>query len=125
LPELKESFASADDRSMRHGLFMPGTFAGVGLLALWVHVRFPRLEPATLRRASVHIAASIALFHFVPVTLHALAVRLAMPFAVIVGVSLVLVPAFGYVLLSWLWFLARLRDHMGSSPRGGHPVRSS
>jgi hypothetical protein len=124
-PDLKDSSAAADDHSMRHQLFMSGTFAGVGLLALWVHLRFPRLEPPTLRRASVHVAASIAVFHFVPVSLHELAVHLPMPLSVVVGVSVILVPTFGYVLLSWLWLLARLRDHMGSSPRGGHPVRSS
>jgi hypothetical protein len=98
--------------------------AGVGLLALWVHVRFPRLEPASLQRASLHVAASIVTFHFVPLGLHEMVRHLPLPLSVAVAVAGLVVPAFCYVLLSWLWLLARLRDHMGSSPRGGHPARS-
>jgi hypothetical protein len=109
---------------MRHS-FTPAMFVGVGLLAVWVHLRFPRLEPGSLRRASVHTAIAIGIFHFVPISLHQLVVHLPMPLSVVLAVSVLLVPTFCYVLLSWLWLLARLRDHMGSSPRGGHPVRSA
>ena len=108
---------------MRH-LFFPEMLAGVGLLAVWVHVRFPRLEPASLRLASLHVAASIVIFHFVPLGLHEMVLRLPLPLSVAVAVGVVLVPTFCYVLLSWLWLLARLRDHLGSSPRGGHRVQS-
>jgi hypothetical protein len=107
---------------MRH-LFMPGMFAGVGLIALWVHIRYPRLEPKSLKRAALHIAVSIAIFHFAPIGLHEIVVHLPLPVSVVVGVSAWLVPTFCYVLLSWLWLLAKLRDQTGS-PRGGHPVRS-
>jgi hypothetical protein len=34
-----------------------------------------------------------------------------------------LIPALTYVLLSWIWLIARLlHDVFGGKPRGGHPV---
>jgi hypothetical protein len=120
---LKDSPGGADETDMRQ-LFMPGAFVGVGLIAVWVHVRFPRLQPSSLKGATVHTAASFAVFSFVPVTLHAIVIRMPVPWSVIAGVTVLIVPTFCYVLLSWLWLLARIRDHAGSSPRGGHPVQT-
>jgi hypothetical protein len=113
----------ADDLRMRH-LFMPCTFVGVGFLALWVHVRFPALEPRSLRRASIHVAFSFILFRLVPPALHPVLRTFPLPVSVAVAMSALIVPTFCYVLLSWLWLLARIRDHAASPPRGGHPVRS-
>jgi hypothetical protein len=107
---------------MRH-IYMPSMFIGVGLIALWVHVRFPRLQPTTFRRALVHTAVSIGIFALVPYGAHASVVLL--PTRVAIAEACFVIPAFSYVLLSWLWLLARVRDYGGSTPRGGHTVRPS
>jgi hypothetical protein len=109
---------------MRH-IYMPSMFIGVGLIALWVHVRFPRLQPTTFRRALVHTAVSIGIFALVPYGAHASVLLLPTRIAIAFAEACFVIPAFSYVLLSWLWLLARVRDHGGSTPRGGHTVRPS
>jgi hypothetical protein len=44
---------------------------------------------------------------------------------VAVGVAFLVATTFSYVLLSWLWLLARLRDRGGSWPSNVHPVHSA
>lgn len=109
---------------MRH-IYMPSMFVGVGLIAVWIHTRFPRLEPPTFRRALVHTAASIAVFALVPYGVRLSVVLLPRQLAIALAEACLVIPAFSYVLLSWLWLLARVRDHGGSTPRGGHRVGAS
>jgi hypothetical protein len=33
-----------------------------------------------------------------------------------------LIPFLTYVLLSWVWLIARILRDIGGTPRGGHPI---
>jgi hypothetical protein len=95
----------------------PATFIGLGLVALWLHVRYPRLRPGSITRALAHVAVSFGAFALLPSALDILP-QLFLALALLI-VSLT------YVLLSWVWLLARiLQDLSGGNPRGGHPATS-
>ncbi len=99
--------------------------AGLAVVAVWVYLRYPRLRPATMMRAAVHVAISFVGLMLVPVALDVLLARLPARTAVAVFVIAVLVPALSYLLLSWVWLLATVARALGGgSPRGGHPVTS-
>lgn len=102
--------------------FTPAAFIGVALLAVWVHVRFPRIRPRSFGAVGFHLLASIIVFGFVPGVLVLARQALPLRLAVAIGVGGVVVPTFCYVLLSWLWLLVHLLDRGSSTPRGGHPV---
>jgi hypothetical protein len=96
----------------------PAMFIGLGAVALWTYVSYPRLRPASLIRAVMHVIVSFAGFALLPALLSVLSPllpsRTAQPYVVLA----LLIPALTYVLLSWVWLLARiLRDV------GGHPAR--
>lgn len=98
-------------------------FIGLGLVAIWAYVRYPRLRPRSLVRAAVHVAVSFAVFALLPTTLRLLlpvvSSRELAPYVVLA----LLIPSFTYVLLSWVWLIARvLNELFGGTPRGGHPV---
>jgi hypothetical protein len=116
--------ARAPDADALHVLEV-ATFLGLGSVAVWFHIRFPRLQPRSLMLAAVHLAVAMGLFSLAPagvgLCLRALPESLSVP----VFVVAILVPTLTYVLLSWLWFIARLSDLLGSTPRGGHPARAS
>jgi hypothetical protein len=101
----------------------PAMFVGLGLVAVWAYVRYPQLRPGSLLRAALHVAVSFGAFALLPTALHFL-----LPFLPshalrpVFGLTL-LIPALTYVLLSWIWLIARLlHDLFGGTPRGGHPV---
>jgi hypothetical protein len=101
----------------------PAMFVGLGLVAVWAYVRYPRLRPSSLVRAALHVVVSFGAFTQLPVLLGfllpALNSHTLQPYVVL---SL-LIPALTYVLLSWIWLIARLlHDLFGGTPRGGHPV---
>jgi hypothetical protein len=101
----------------------PAMFIGLGLVAVWAHCRYPRLRPGSLMRAIAHVAVSFVAFALLPAALGVL-LPLAPSHhdAAFVGLAM-LIPALTYVLLSWVWLLARiLHDLFGGTPRGGHPV---
>jgi hypothetical protein len=104
-------------------MLQPAMFVGLGLVAVWAYCRFPRLRPRSLVRAVVQVAISFTGFALVPLAL-GLVLPLApspdlRPFLVLA----LLIPTLTYVLLTWVWLLARiLRDFSGGNPRGGHPV---
>jgi hypothetical protein len=97
-------------------------FIGVGALAVWVHVKFPRLEPRSIRWAAFHMGAAVVLFNCVPLVVRLTMTSLPQPLSVAVAIALVTVPSFCYLLMSVIWMLTRVRDDIGSSPRGGHPA---
>jgi hypothetical protein len=99
----------------------PATFIGLGAVAIWLYVRCPRLRPATIVRACAHVAASFFLFSLVPSGLTLCLRGLPASVSLLAFVAGMLIPSLGYVLLSWLWLIARLHD-LGKPPRGGHPV---
>jgi hypothetical protein len=82
----------------------------------------PRLRPGSLLRAIVHVALSFGAFALLPsvlsLLLPLLPVRSALPYFVLT----LLIPVMTYLLLSWIWLIARILQDMGSNPRGGHPV---
>jgi hypothetical protein len=102
----------------------PAFLLGLGAVAIWLYLRFPSLRPGTMARAIVHVAASFFLFGLVPYgvgfSLHTLPATVSLV-AIIFGM---LIPTLSYVLLSWIWLMARIHDVGNSLPRGGHRVRA-
>jgi hypothetical protein len=103
-------------------LFEPAMFLGVGALAVWVHARLPRLKPKTLRVAAVHVLLSIVSFSIAPIPVRAAVHALPIPLSIVVAIGAITIPALCYVLLSWVWFIARVIDTGASRPSGGHPA---
>jgi hypothetical protein len=85
-------------------------------------VNYPRLRPGSLLRAVVHVLVSYAAFALLPTLLGALVpllpVRASQPYVVLV----LLIPSLTYLLLSWVWLIARILQDLLRGPRGGHPV---
>ena len=101
----------------------PAMFIGLGLVAVWAYVRCPRLRPCSLVRAAVHVAVSFSAFALLPTTLSLLLPVVSSQALAPYVVLALLVPSLTYVLLSWVWLIARiLQDLFGGTPRGGHPV---
>ena len=100
----------------------PAIFIGLGLVAVWAYLRYPELRPCSLVRAAVHVAVSFAAFALLPTTLSLLLpVVSSHAFAPYVVLAL-LIPSLTYVLLSWVWLIARILQDLLRGPRGGHPV---
>jgi hypothetical protein len=97
-------------------------FLGIGVVAIWLYVRVPRIRPNSLTRAIVHVAASFFLFGLVPYGSGYCLKTMPAPFSVLAIFVGMLVPTLGYVFLSWLWLIARIHDIGNSLPRGGHPA---
>jgi hypothetical protein len=95
---------------------------GLGAVALWVYLRFPTLRPSTLTPAIVHVGISFVLFNFLPYGVGLCLRLLPSPLSIGVFVLALLVPVLGYVLVSWVWLIARLLDLHDPTPRGGHRV---
>jgi hypothetical protein len=101
----------------------PAMFIGLGAVALWAHLQFPGRRPGSLRRAILHVAVSFAAFASMPATLGFLLRLAPSPGQARYIVLALLIPTLTYVLLTWVWLLARiLHDLLGGNPRGGHPV---
>jgi len=100
----------------------PAMFIGLGVVAVWAHVRYPKVRPASLARAAVHVVASFVAFTLLPTVLSFL-LPLTQTHVVRVSVALVLLfPLLTYVLLSWVWLIGRILQELLRGPRGGHPV---
>ena len=93
---------------------------GLGAVALWTHLRFPGLRPRSLLRAAVHLAVAVVVFGLVPTLLGVVLPLEPSPYTVLA----LLMPTLTYVLLSWLWLVARIVDLLRQGPRGGHPAAS-
>lgn len=98
----------------------PAMFLGLGLVAVWVYVRYPRLRPGSLRVAALHVAGSFVAFWLLPSALNLVPTNALQPYLVLA----LLIPTLTYVLVSWVWLIARILHDLGGKPRGGHPVRS-
>ena len=100
----------------------PAMLIGLGAIAVWTYVNYPRLRPISLARAIVHVIVSFAAFALLPgllsVVLPALPARTTQPYVVLA----LLIPTLTYLLLSWVWLIARILHDIGGTPRGGHPV---
>jgi len=103
----------------------PAMFVGLGLVAVWAYVRYPRLRPASLARAAVHVALSFLGFALIPTALGFMLPLVEVHALQVAVVLALLISTLTYVLLSWVWLLARiLHDLLGGTPRGGHPAAS-
>ena len=100
----------------------PAMFLGLGLVAVWVYARYPRFQPGSLSRAAIHVAVSFVGFALLPWGLRLLLPLLAHDQRPYLALAL-LIPILTYVLLSWVWLIARILDLLGG-PRGGHRVAS-
>ena len=99
-------------------------FFGLGAVAVWTHLRFPRLRPGSLVLAALHVAVSFLVFALLPTMLGAL-LPLVPTHAQADDVALaLLIPILTYLLLSWVWLIARVLQEIGGTPRGGHPASS-
>ena len=100
-------------------------FIGLGLVAVWAYVRYPRLRPSSLARAVVHVVVSFAGFALLPAALSLVLPLAPSPGLVPYTVLTLLIPSLAYLFLSWVWLIARvMHDLFGGTPRGGHPVGS-
>jgi len=103
----------------------PAMFLGLGAVAVWAYVRFPGLRPGSLVRAAAHVAVSFLGFALLPAALGILLPVLASHSLRTAVALALLISTLTYLLLSWIWLVARLLDDLlGGSPRGGHPVSS-
>ena len=100
----------------------PAMFTGLGLVAVWAYVRYPRLRPGSLVRAAAHVAISFIGFALLPAALSVFlplvgghALRLSIVLALLIS-------TLTYLLLSWVWLIARILQDLSRGPRGGHPV---
>jgi hypothetical protein len=100
----------------------PAMFIGLGLVAVWAYVTHPRLRPGSLMRAVVHVVLSFAGYALLPVLLRVLIPLLPSQTSLPYVVLALLIPVLTYVLLSWVWLIARILHDMGGTPRGGHPA---
>jgi hypothetical protein len=103
----------------------PAMLVGLGLVAVWTYVNQPQLRPGSLLRAVLHVVVSFCGFASLPLLLGVLLPLL--PDAVLrpYVVLALLLPALTYVLLSWVWLIARiLHDVLGGTPRGGLPAEN-
>ena len=100
----------------------PAMLIGLGLVAVWTYVNYPRLRPSSLIWAVMHVMVSFASFALLPaflsVVLPLLPSRASQPYLVLA----LLIPALTYLLLSWVWLISRILHDIGGKPRGGHPV---
>lgn len=109
---------------MSSELFDAFSFLGTGAVAMWVYLRFPALRPKGLVVAVVHVAVSFFAFGTTPFLVHQGAVALAAPYSIALDMAAIVIPALTYVLLSWIWLIARIHDLGTGGPRGGHLVRA-
>ena len=100
----------------------PAMLIGLSAVAIWVYLRFPRLRPGSFVVAAVHVAVSFLGFVLLPLALHELLPALPSPGQAPYVVLALLIPALTYLLLSWIWLIARVLHEVFRGPRGGHPA---
>ena len=100
----------------------PSMFIGLGVVAFWCYLRYPRLRPSSLVLAVVHVAVSFGGFALLPTALRFLLPAIPSPPQAPYVVLALLIPTLTYLLLSWVWLLARILHDLFGGPRGGHPV---
>jgi ABC-type uncharacterized transport system permease subunit len=91
---------------MSNGTFVLVLAGGAGVLAMWLHVRFPALAPERLGRTLLHAAVAFGLLQLVPLLGWA---------AAFAGVFLIVLPALVYALLCAIWVLQHFQTALGLS----------
>jgi hypothetical protein len=117
-----DAFGKPMGRQEMREMLEPAMLIGLGAVAVWFYLRYPRLRPRSLVLSAVHVAVSFVGFALLPSTLNLLVPLLPshalQPYAVLA----LLIAVLTYVLLSWVWLIARILQSIGGNPRGGHPV---
>jgi uncharacterized BrkB/YihY/UPF0761 family membrane protein len=103
-------------------MFEPATFLGLAAVVFWVYVRYPQVRPQSLVWAAFHVAVSFFAFSLLPQTLRLVLPLAPSPYLRLVVALALLIPGLTYVLLSWVWLIARIVELLGGTPRGGHPA---
>jgi hypothetical protein len=70
----------------------------------------------------LHVAVSFGGFALLPALLSAVLPLLPSHTMQLYLALALLIPALTYLLLSWVWLIARILQDIGGNPRGGHPV---
>ena len=116
------AFGKPIQRQEMDEMFEPATFLGLAAVAIWVYVRYPR-SPAVARlggpprRDLVH-RLLLTTGDAGPST----AARTPRPPRGSSSRWRSSSRRLTYVLLSWVWLIARIVELLGGTPRGGHPV---
>lgn len=92
---------------MSNSVFVLALAVGAGLLAMWLHARFPALAPERIGRAIVHVAAA-----FVLLRLATAGVGSTSAFTAIFALVL---PALVYALLCMIWVVRCAQVALGLS----------
>lgn len=103
----------------------PAMLIGLGAVAAWTYVNYPRLRPNSLLRATLHVVVSFAGFALLPLALGVLLPLLPSRSSQLSVALGLLIPVLTYLLLSWVWLLARILHDLFGGPRGGHPVSTN
>lgn len=77
---------------------------GAALLALWIVARLPKIGPASLSRALIHVAAAVLIGLVTGPAIRGIA-ELSVPGAAFVGTFGVALPALTYMFLAAAWLL--------------------
>jgi hypothetical protein len=91
---------------MSNGMFVPALAVGAGLLALWIHVRFPSLAPERLGRTMVHVVTAFALLKLTALSGEGST-------SVVANVFALVLPALVYALLCTIWLLQHAQSALG------------
>lgn len=104
-------------------MFLPACYLAAALLALWLYVRFPDRRPKNLKAAIARVVLAFAAFFTLPIALAAYRSAFHGQAAGMAFVLAFALPMLIGVMLSWLWFLARVLHDFGPDlPSGGHPA---
>ena len=93
---------------MSNGLFVLALAAGAGLLAVWIHARFPGLAPEQMGKTVLHTAIAFLVLKLTPDLGESVQAKFA-------GVFLIVLPALVYALLCSIWMLRHAQTAMGLS----------
>lgn len=93
---------------MSNELFVLALAVGAGLLAMWIHVRFPALAPERLGKTVLHTGIAFVLLKLTP----GLGESVTAMFA---GVFLFVLPTLVYALLCSIWMLRHAQSALGVS----------
>jgi hypothetical protein len=99
----------------------PAMLIGLGAVAVWAYLRYPRLRPGSFVGAALHVAIAFLAFALLPFTLSAVLPLFPAAYWPYAALAL-LFPSLTYVLLSWVWLIGRILNELFRGPRGGHPA---
>jgi ABC-type uncharacterized transport system permease subunit len=81
---------------------------GSAAVAIWAHVRFPGLMPASIRTTLLHVAGTVVAVHLLtPLGMHSLT---SSPVLALVALFVVAFPALTYSLLVGIWLVKLAQD---------------